>query len=836
MSTTPKTGAMIALVPSEADLDRLTVAGGEPRDELHLTLWYLGDAADIDVDTQRAMITAIHDMLTRRETAPLRGNAFGVAHWNPTSDEPAWVLNVGNTSGIERHDNLGSIRSQMTEALDDGGVIFTMPQQHTPWQPHVCIAYSSADYGPQLEPMLGDLTLDRVRIAFADEVTDFSLTQSATVAAGSGGGQVPWHKVHGHAECTGEKPWAVVKDSTGEVAGCHASEADADSQLAALYANENAINEPDEFARKPIKNMDKPDENDDEPDDDVKKRRRGRPYAVDDAVVGTHEMPDGSVWSDEQFQRESRWDGVLVVEGTPTGDGREFSPNALSWVEGALLRWQKEGSHGGTHDVTVSVGRIDGTWRDNAEVRGYGVLDLKSADGFELYRRLKSNFAGGISIDADDILDADIELVWPDEPEGEETEGDLFKILFGRPEKTVYHGGRIRAATLVDIPAFVEARIGLTGDREVTMPETTTTVGAAATHSTDTSDGSWDDASQRRRARVGTPLEAYAWTGPIDRVLLHHELSETGELGPANLTACATGIAALNRQNHDADAVLLVVPDEDRAGAYEHLAQHLRDAGHEPLPLVDLESIEQLVASIETVPDWRPPTSWFENPDLKVWVPITVSDQGRVYGHMARWGECHIGFEDMCVTPPFEDTHPYFMTGEVVCADGSRVAVGQITLGTGHAPLTHRASRAAEHYDNTGCAVADVVVGNDDVGIWVAGSVRSTVSAARVHELRASGQVSGDWRRIGGQLRLVGLLAVNVPGFPVPRLQARVASGVPMTLVAAGLTSLVASTAPTQIEAPPTPSDTELDQLAMRRVMNILARRVHDVPEIEGAR
>jgi len=30
------------------------------------------------------------------------------------------------------------------------------------------------------------------------------------------------------------------------------------------------------------------------------------------------------------------------------------------------------------------------------------------------------------------------------------------------------------------------------------------------------------------------------------------------------------------------------------------------------------------------------------------------------------------------VQPPHEDTHPYYRTGEVVCADGSRVAVGQM--------------------------------------------------------------------------------------------------------------------------------------------------------------
>src|SRR4249919_2787675 len=51
---------------------------------------------------------------------------------------------------------------------------------------------------------------------------------------------MPWHKVQDSSECPSDKPWAVVKDSDGSVAGCHASEADADSQLAALYASEEA--------------------------------------------------------------------------------------------------------------------------------------------------------------------------------------------------------------------------------------------------------------------------------------------------------------------------------------------------------------------------------------------------------------------------------------------------------------------------------------------------------------------------------------------------------------------------------------------------------------------
>ena len=180
------------------------------------------------------------------------------------------------------------------------------------------------------------------------------------------------------------------------------------------------------------------------------------------------------------------------------------------------------------------------------------------------------------------------------------------------------------------------------------------------------------------------------------------------------------------------------------------------------------------------------------------------------------WGSCHIGNPDVCVSPPQEDTHPYFMTGEAVTRDGGRIAVGQITVGTGHAPLSYGHQPAAEHYDNTGSAVADVAVGNDGHGIWVAGAIRPGADPLLVHELRASGQVSGDWRRIGSHLRMVGLLAVNVPGFPVPKMSARVASGHQEALVAAGR--------PTTVHFR---TEEETVQQAFRTVMEMLFTRVH---------
>src|SRR5262245_30795225 len=49
---------------------------------------------------------------------------------------------------------------------------------------------------------------------------------------------MPWHTSKS-SECPTSKPWAVIKDSDGSVAGCHVSKSAARAQMAALYASES---------------------------------------------------------------------------------------------------------------------------------------------------------------------------------------------------------------------------------------------------------------------------------------------------------------------------------------------------------------------------------------------------------------------------------------------------------------------------------------------------------------------------------------------------------------------------------------------------------------------
>jgi len=178
-----------------------------------------------------------------------------------------------------------------------------------------------------------------------------------------------------------------------------------------------------------------------------------------------------------------------------------------------------------------------------------------------------------------------------------------------------------------------------------------------------------------------------------------------------------------------------------------------------------------LTASAAGLAPELPPAEWFEDPKLEQLTALTVTEDGRVFGHMAPWDGCHTGFPGTCVPPPRSPSnYAGFHLGELATADGGKVAVGTLTMDTGHAGHRLSAEKAIAHYDNTGTAAAYVRAGEDQFGIWVAGTLSARLSAADAQALMAS-KPSGDWREVfrGKGRDLIGALQVNVPGFPVPR-------------------------------------------------------------------
>jgi hypothetical protein len=186
-----------------------------------------------------------------------------------------------------------------------------------------------------------------------------------------------------------------------------------------------------------------------------------------------------------------------------------------------------------------------------------------------------------------------------------------------------------------------------------------------------------------------------------------------------------------------------------------------------------------LLASFQVAPS----RDWFNDPKLVGPTALTVQADGRVFGHLAQWGICHTGIGNACVSAPKSVTnYGYFKTGEVICDNGESIAIGKITLGAGHASPQWGIKPSQEHYDSSATCAAVVNAGEDQYGIWIAGSLVPDLSEEEAAELRRS-PLSGDWRRVSGNLELIAALAVNTPGFPI----VRTAEGQQTTLLAAGI-------------------------------------------------
>lgn len=176
------TGAMIALMPTEEDAQRLRIRGGERPEELHLTLFYLGEATDWSEDQRQSLISALMDQVREDAPGPVTARVFGANHWNGDGDEPCWVLGVGDDRDSDGT-RLEEIHRTVTFALEDrhGPEI---PAQHTPWSPHICVAYTSdTSLTDELVKRMGPVVFDRIRVAFAGEYTDIDLGGALTAAA-----------------------------------------------------------------------------------------------------------------------------------------------------------------------------------------------------------------------------------------------------------------------------------------------------------------------------------------------------------------------------------------------------------------------------------------------------------------------------------------------------------------------------------------------------------------------------------------------------------------------------------------------------------------------------
>jgi 2'-5' RNA ligase len=211
------TGAMIALIPTVEDAERLAVEGGEPADQLHLTLAFLGEAAALGAGGKQDVID--HVSTVANGLPRLDAEIFSVNAFNPgDASERDTCLVWGVTSDL-----IDAVHDLVDETLHL--IDAPIPSQHRPWAAHITAAYSS-DLGrvAELAAKVGPVSFDRLRLAFGDEFIDIPLMEwpgeeadapdAEAVAAASGDGDSLhdyWTKGPGLAKWRSKPhPWTAL--------------------------------------------------------------------------------------------------------------------------------------------------------------------------------------------------------------------------------------------------------------------------------------------------------------------------------------------------------------------------------------------------------------------------------------------------------------------------------------------------------------------------------------------------------------------------------------------------------------------------------------------------
>lgn len=478
----------------------------------------------------------------------------------------------------------------------------------------------------------------------------------------------------------------------------------------------------------------------------------------------------------------------LAVEGMETADGRYIEPGALEVRTPPLSLFAQTMNTGqGGHSGAEVSGNLTEAWkipgtefisRQTGEPlpegtfvwQGRGEVDTNTTGGKLFWKK----YLRGNSVDLSEV-DAYDDIQFDEEQEH---------------HRVVVTKGFISATTLCAIPAFPDAYGEIEGE-----------------------EGGYSAAMAARELELDEKypktiegLQAFLRDRGIQPVVASVSIPELGD-------ACSPCLA---------EGELGTLPPALRKKAEEKKAAAKgSDDDEDPEDDGKPDFLKKKIKARTASGAGYPTIDVFSDPGFTEPTPLTIEGD-RIFGHIATWGTCHIGITKRCTPPPkSKSDYAYFNVGarRVRDHDGEvrTVGVGHLTMNTGHASLAASMSETLAHYDNTGTCAADVAAGEDAHGIWINGLISPELSE-RDRERLAAAPPSGDWRARDGALELCAVLAVNVPGYPVPR--ARVAAAAPnepleyLALTAAGATKPASAFGPGGLD---------LDDFADRVATRVLA-------------
>lgn len=152
-------GALVALYPSPDVAQQLAQEGGEPCEDLHCTLAFLGPAEEI-TEPEALQLQGIAMGFAAAST-PLTGEIAGIGHFTG-GDEPV-------TYASPDLPGLPAMRQRLVEALEEAGF---GPSLAHGFIPHITLAYDQID--PEI-PNLA-LTFDHIAVVLGGDRSNYPLT------------------------------------------------------------------------------------------------------------------------------------------------------------------------------------------------------------------------------------------------------------------------------------------------------------------------------------------------------------------------------------------------------------------------------------------------------------------------------------------------------------------------------------------------------------------------------------------------------------------------------------------------------------------------------------
>ncbi|MFB8347926.1 ADP-ribosyltransferase [Streptomyces niveus] len=741
-AATAHTGAMIALVPTEEDAGRLVLdaVGSEPAGELHLTLFYLGEGADWDEQHRADLIARLRSRVPDIGEA-VTGRAFGANQWNADGEDPCWVWSVGDDRDRPQGaPTLETARWAATYALEDMHRQPDLPTQHTPWQPHVCAAYTrSPSLLTAMNQRLGPIRFDRLRVAFAGEHTDIPLgrEEEATTmddeTVTTGPLAAPAWSTPGDAALafenteTGDgrvfRPGSLYWSGSGPWPLQYADEMLMGHQGAELAGSIQRIaREGDRIAGGGVLYPNRP-----AGADALTLLRERAPLGV------SVDLDDVSVeFVDRSGPAEEDGGAVVLLASLPSA---------------SLLRME-DGSWSLTATETTGFTACGDflTRRENTAQLITGPNGRVSGDAV----RAALGSTSTLSAAAGDRDDQDAGTVVHSE-----SSGDLLMRITR---------ARLRGATLVAMPAYDQARIVLDDQSDAAPVEEEDDWWAAAGPS----------AAQQKVIGFVKSSPAPVGAREVARGLRIKMETARGHLARA---AKAGHIVRLARG-------LYVGPSTEMS-----MTASVDDGD---------DTMRDLVASAWTAMQSLPPmpAAWFREPTAAELPPgsggVHYAD-GRIYGWVAQAGEPHAGYlgKNLTIESLGRIDLTHFLRARFELDDGTLVKAGAFTMNAPHHRDGAECESAACQFDDSRTVAGIITVGMNAGGLWFSGAAGPWLSEWD-RAVFAATQPSYHMKQAPGgkgwQLRAV--LSVPVPGHSSPLLATAVAERSNLALAASAAVAL----------------------------------------------